>query len=386
MNQFGLNLHNKEKFNHDFIKIQRILENSSYERFDLSNGQISLQKLENNLQWENWIKIEEESRIFLEKQILDLNTTTQTTSRNNESISAKKKDSELMINSFQKSVISNNAKLNNTVLGVKVKNISEVKMQKILMTNSQQISKKDFLKKLMHSQRANHNSNQNLKNSYQLNSSINKNNNNNFYQKEILLETFQSKQSKRKRLSEIPNNTVISENEEIPEEQEESYELCQNNKSNFEILEENEHQWNGMTNSISDLRETTLINDSMKSRLNVQLISEEPDSAFKENQKSIFLKEDEEELSINSNLQTPEFREASHKQEFYPQSNLTSNRVLYDYITVKNSENDTFKKNNNRKSSNNSNNHNQNLPHNDNNFRSNDVEDAAFSISQNLPH
>ena len=379
MSQFGLNFHLKEKFNQDFIKMQKMLETSSYERFDLSNGQISIQKLEQQLHWDNWISIDEESRCFLERQILDLNTTTQTTSRNNESISAKKKDSELMLNSFHKSNIIKEKKLNNTVLGVKVKNISEVKMHKILMTNSQQVKKTDFLKKLIHS-----NKNINL-NKITKNQIPNK--------KETIFDKLE-KHNKQRKLSEIPNNTVLSENEEIPEEQNESLEMSDTERKNNSKLsnnkhlsDEKEHQWNGMTNSISDLRETTIINESNNNFKDADHISEEPDSAFKENQKSIFLKEGEEELSIDSNLQTPEFREASQKQGFYPNPKMTSNRVLYECFSADNSEKDSFKKKN-LENNFNENNYSEFINNNSqqiNNYRSNDCEDAsAFQQTQNI--
>ena len=82
------------------------------------------------------MNLQSESKFFVEKQTLDLNTTTQTTSRNNESLTLKKKDSELL--GYQSRTIDNP----NFPIRKITRNVSDINCAAIMR-------KKEFMKNLL---------------------------------------------------------------------------------------------------------------------------------------------------------------------------------------------------------------------------------------------
>ena len=102
MQNFGLTKKTRETFLQEYHNMQRLLETNKYDRTKLITDQTSISELQDSFKWKNWVALQDKSIYFLEKQILDLNTTTQTTSRNNESLLAKKRDSDIMMHSFRK--------------------------------------------------------------------------------------------------------------------------------------------------------------------------------------------------------------------------------------------------------------------------------------------
>jgi hypothetical protein len=253
------------------------------------------------------LNLQSESKFFVEKQTLDLNTTTQTTSRNNESLTLKKKDSELL--GYQSRTIDNPNFPSRKI----TRNVSDINCAAIMR-------KKEFMKNLLDRQiDKNQNKSEVVKPVNRIN--LHKGMQNLIKKENSIDKSPQSKcVKKRKRNfqeSEIPNNTISSENESADDEKE---------NENINLKESNE-PWNGMINSISDLKETDLrpnesshiIENSSKKYLE--------GSEQKTDKKQIF---GEKEEVPDSRLQTPEFGEFSYGNGFYSkQKQPNSSKILY---------------------------------------------------------
>ena len=287
-----------------FRQMQRLIETSKFNHFRIEPICETLLQLENSLDWRNWLTLQSESRFFVEKQTLDLNTTTQTTSRNNESLTLKKKDSELL--GYQSRTIENPNFPKRTI----TKNVSDINCAAIMR-------KKEFVKSLLDKQ------NERNQNKSEVIKPVNRMHFNgrsttplhkiNTHEKSHFIK-------KRKRNfeeSEIPNNTISSENDSADEEDKKP-----------EVQEKTE-PWNGMINSISDLKETDIkpnesfhcIENSSKKYPN------ESGSEKKTDKKEIF---GEKEDVPDSRLQTPEFAEFSYGNGFYAKpKHPNSSKILY---------------------------------------------------------
>jgi hypothetical protein len=283
--------------------MQRLIETSKFNHLRIEPICDTLVKLENSLDWRNWLNLQSESRFFVEKQTLDLNTTTQTTSRNNESLTLKKKDSELL--GYQ-----SRANENPNFPSRKItRNVSDVNCAAIMR-------KKEFVKSLLDRQM---DKNQNKSEIVKPVHRVNFNTRGNLQKVDQEKSHFIKKRKQNFEESEIPNNTISSENDSADEEE-------------IEKIENKEEPWNGMINSISDLKETDL-----KPNESFQYIENSPKnfpensgSERKTDKKQIF----GEKEDLPDNLQTPEFGEFSYGNGFYSKQNSkqkqpNSSKILY---------------------------------------------------------
>ena len=355
MQTFGLSSKIQSDFTEEFQKMQRLLESNKFEQINLMPSNISVTQLIESFSWGNWLNFEGEYRCFLEKQTLDLNTTTQTTSRNNESLTTKKRDSELIgvsfkrgskigemeLNSIGREIINGGSAISQLsmdlggrhrekISGKNFKNISEVRVVKGLVTP------KEFLKNLV--MKKDKDSRPFNKGDRGFNKSTHDN-------RECL-----GRDRVKEEVSAIPNNTISSENEEISNlaiTDNPSYPTSENKSnlndqrdlgvtqgkiSNSNSSSDSILKWNGMKNSISDLQDIQDLKNSSDlsdHTLNDNRKPSESDSEQKDGKRCIFIQGIETD---NSHLQTPEFGESSQGYGFYkphyPVHN--SSKILYD--------------------------------------------------------
>ena len=296
----------------EFRKMQRLVETSSFRLLEITPKTALISELENSLDWRNWLDLQSESRFFIEKQTLDLNTTTQTTSRNNESLTLKKKDSDLL--GFQSRAIEG-AKLGGNFPGRKIsKNVSDVNCAALGR-------KREFMKSLLDKQaERNQNKSEIVQTAF-------KHPFEPFSVKKVPVEqdflkqnhqknpNFSKKRFEKFSKSEIPNNTISSEND-----------FEEDKKSEKEEVEM--EAWNGMVNSISDLRETRIHqNESCAFEEASPQTPLEGSEDLKTDKKRIF---GEKQEAQDLNLQTPEVGEFSYGNGFYSrQKQPNSSKILY---------------------------------------------------------
>ena len=303
-------------------KMQRLVETSKFDHLQVEFNAKALAALEGGLAWRNLLDIRADSKFFVEKQTLDLNTTTQPTSRNNESLTLKKKDSELL--GFQSRAVENgkSSLAGNFPTRKITQNVSDVNCEA-------GARKREFIKQMLNRQIR-----QNQNKSEVVGGVFKGRPGEGLRAKRVPPGQPPSKSnsdfSKKKRArfseSEIPNNTISSENESGAEE-----------PPNEEEKPRPVAPWNGMVNSISDLRETNL-----PSNLSSHFASNSPNSKnsaerrrplegsesdLRTDKKGIFGEQQDIE---DINLQTPEFGEFSYGHGFYSKKQQSnSSKILY---------------------------------------------------------
>lgn len=436
-----------ERFRSEHQKTQRLLETSRFKRLELSCDDTVLTELENSVGWEHWIRFSSESLCFVENQLLDLNTTTGTTSRNNESMTAKKRDSDhfgtsqrkmprigsemqlaaRQLNMAEPDSISvemlqraNHSLRNLSHVGPGgsphsgLRNVSDLAGARFVRKKAN-ISRNEFLRnlviqnargkarggspkrKLKGSSNAGSPARERVISGTRRQSDVTLSRAAPYLGPDRLVSRFpmtdartredisisdpQSKPQEYTHL-EIPCHTISSEDEDdsqhldtssrIPVKTNPLYKplhektpddsksplqftLTHNTQSGSpdptaaldsinpkSPLIELEQEWDGMKNSISDLRETGLLEpqDVSSPPRSSKSVSDdsEPNSQCKSGRRSIFLQEQAED---HANLQTPEFGESSHGQGFYNpllrEELPNSSKILYgNYQTADN--------------------------------------------------
>lgn len=293
----------KAEFLEHLRHMQRLLESAKFDHLRVEPVSAALASLGDSLDWRHWLSFESESRFFVEKQTLDLNTTTQTTSRNDESITIKKKDSELI--GYASKPVDKNAVMRRSLS----RNVSDINVTALAR-------KKQFMKSLLE-RPSEHNKSEVVRpvaHSHIGRASPPK------PKADPMPDSQFAKKRRNFRESEIPNNTISSENDSDEDPHEEARADAQDTRR---------EAWNGMVNSISDLRETDMApnRSSQFAEHSPKTHAEGSSLECKADKRQIFGQKQEHG---ESRLQTPEFGEFSYGNGFYSRPKQpNSSKILY---------------------------------------------------------